>query len=76
MLQVQTPPTIEEIKQLAFQLSPQDLLTLITEIQSQLYATSSHDDLDEQAWLQAIVTNPSFAFLHNPEEDVYPLKLV
>ncbi|MGF1568238.1 MAG: hypothetical protein ACFCVD_09235 [Nodosilinea sp.] len=32
------------------------------------------DDLDEQAWLDAISSNPSFAFLHDPEEDIYTLE--
>jgi hypothetical protein len=77
MLQIQTPPTIEQVKQLAFQLSPQDLFTLMTEIQTQLRGEISHessDDIDEQTWLQAIASNPSFAFLHDPEEDIYILE--
>ncbi len=76
MLPTPTQPTIEEVKQLAFQLSPQDLLTLLTEIQTQLRTTPNRelaDDIDEQTWLQAIATNPSFAFLHDPEEDIYTL---
>ena len=70
---IQTYPSIEEVKHLAFQLSPQDLLTLLTDIQTQLHAkfTDRPDDLDEQTWLQAIATNPSFAFLHDSEEDIY-----
>lgn len=31
MLQTQIPPTIEQVKHLACQLSPQDLLTLISD---------------------------------------------
>jgi hypothetical protein len=73
MLQIQTPPTIEDVKQIAFQLSPQDLLTLVAEIQNQLRTMMSDDDLDEQTWLRAIATNPSFAFLHDPAEDIYTL---
>jgi hypothetical protein len=32
------------------------------------------EDLSEQAWLDAVSTNPSFAFLHEPEEDIYTLE--
>jgi hypothetical protein len=31
-------------------------------------------DLDQQTWVDAIATNPSFAFLHDPEEDIYTLE--
>ncbi|ELS04720.1 hypothetical protein Xen7305DRAFT_00044560 [Xenococcus sp. PCC 7305] len=31
------------------------------------------DDLNE-AWLGAMSTNPSCAFLHDPEEDIYTLE--
>jgi hypothetical protein len=31
-------------------------------------------DLDEPAWLSAVSNNPSFAFLNDPEEDVYTLE--
>ena len=73
---IQTHPTVEEVKRLAFKLSPQDLLILLTDIQTQLHAKVADrpDDLDEQTWLQAIATNPSFAFLHDPEEDIYTLE--
>lgn len=30
-------------------------------------------ELDEQQWLNAIATNPSFSFLEEPEEDIYTL---
>jgi hypothetical protein len=30
-------------------------------------------ELEEQTWLAAVSTNPSFAFLHDPEEDIYSL---
>ncbi len=29
------------------------------------------DEINEQTWLTAISTNPSFAFLNDPEEDIY-----
>jgi hypothetical protein len=29
------------------------------------------DDINEQTWLNAIASNPSFAFLNDPEEDIY-----
>lgn len=31
------------------------------------------DDLDQESWLQAVASNPSFAFLNDPEEDIYTL---
>jgi len=75
-MQTEIPLSIEELKHLAFQLSPQDLLTLLTDIQAQLHSRmdNTSDDLDEQTWLNAIATNPSFAFLNDPEEDIYTLE--
>ena len=32
------------------------------------------EELNEQTWLNAVSNNPSFAFLHDPEEDIYSLK--
>lgn len=32
------------------------------------------EDLDEQAWVGAVASNPSFAFLNDPEEDIYTLE--
>ncbi len=32
------------------------------------------DTLNEETWLSAISTNPSFAFLNDPEEDIYTLE--
>ena len=32
------------------------------------------DELNEQTWLAPVSNNPSFAFLHDPEEDIYTLK--
>ena len=34
---------------------------------------SDDDDLNPGEWENAIATNPSFAFLHDPEEDIYTL---
>jgi hypothetical protein len=31
------------------------------------------EGLSQESWLQAVSTNPSFAFLHDPEEDIYTL---
>jgi hypothetical protein len=28
-------------------------------------------DIDEREWLRAAATNPAFAFLKEPEEDIY-----
>jgi len=32
------------------------------------------EELNEQTWLNAVSHNPSFAFLHDPEEDIYSLE--
>ncbi|MBD2772923.1 hypothetical protein [Iningainema tapete] len=32
------------------------------------------EEIDEQEWLKAAATNPVFAFLHDPEEDIYTLE--
>jgi hypothetical protein len=32
------------------------------------------EELNEQTWLNAVSNNPSFTFLHDPEEDIYTLK--
>ncbi len=32
------------------------------------------EEIDEQEWLRAATTNPVFAFLHDPEEDIYTLE--
>lgn len=31
------------------------------------------EELTEETWVHAIATNPSFAFLNDPEEDIYTL---
>ena len=31
------------------------------------------EDIDESEWLQAASGNPSFAFLEDPEEDIYSI---
>lgn len=31
-------------------------------------------EIEEQTWVNAIATNPSFAFLHDPDEDIYTLE--
>ena len=31
------------------------------------------EDIDESEWLQAASENPSFAFLKDPEEDIYSI---
>ena len=33
------------------------------------------DELNEKTWLDAVSNNSSFAFLHDPEEDIYTLPL-
>jgi hypothetical protein len=32
------------------------------------------DELNEQTWLDAVSNNPSFAFLHDSDEDIYTLQ--
>jgi hypothetical protein len=32
------------------------------------------EELNEQTWLNAVSNNPSFTFLHDPEEDIHTLK--
>jgi hypothetical protein len=32
------------------------------------------DEIDEMEWLKAAASNPVFAFLHDPEEDIYTLE--
>lgn len=32
------------------------------------------DELNEQTWLDAVSHNPSFAFLNDPEEDIYTIE--
>ena len=32
-----------------------------------------NDEIDEQEWLRAAASNPSFDFLYDPDEDIYTL---
>lgn len=32
------------------------------------------EEISEHSWLKAAANNPVFAFLHNPEEDIYTLE--
>jgi len=43
MLQTKIPISVEEVRQLAFQLSQQDLLSLLTDIQERLYTSELGD---------------------------------
>lgn len=60
MLQTKLPMSVEEVRQLAFQLSQQDLLSLLTDIQERLYTSE----------LTAIAES-SFQEWNDPEEDIY-----
>ena len=60
MLQTKIPVSVEEVRQLAFQLSQQDLLSLLTDIQERLYTSE----------LMAIAES-SFQEWNNPEEGIY-----
>ncbi len=33
--------------------------------------SSADEEIDEKMWLQAAASNPAFAFLADPEEDIY-----
>ena len=60
MLQTKILVSVEEVRQLAFQLSPHDLLSLLTDIQERLYTSE----------LMAIAES-SFQEWNDPEEDIY-----
>jgi hypothetical protein len=45
------------------------VIVLIPETDS----TDNIEDIPETDWLQAAANNPVFAFLHDPEEDIYTL---
>jgi len=60
MLQTKIPISVEEVRQLAFQLSQKDLLSLLTDIQERLYTSE----------LMAIAES-SFQEWNDPEEDIY-----
>jgi hypothetical protein len=62
MPQTETLPTIEQVKQLAFQLSPQDLITLLNDIQERLYTNEMMQ-----------IAESGFQEWHDPEEDIYTL---
>jgi hypothetical protein len=60
MPQINIPPTIEQVKQLAFQLSSHDLLALLNDIQEQL---SGHEMMQ--------IAESGFQEWNDPEEDIY-----
>jgi hypothetical protein len=68
MITIQTPPTIEQIKNLACQLSPQDLITLIHQLQEQIHTQAISED---QSLRQSTtkLSEPSFATVWDNEED-------
>ena len=35
--------------------------------------TDTDDNLNEADWLKASLSNPAFAYLHDPEEDIYTI---
>ena len=57
---IKTPISIEEVRQLAFQLSQKDLLLLLTDIQERLYTSE----------LMSIAES-GFQEWNEPEEDIY-----
>jgi len=60
MPQVEAQPTIEDVKRLAFQLSPQDLITLLNDIEARLYTTEMMQ-----------IAESGFQEWQDPEEDIY-----
>jgi hypothetical protein len=60
MPQTDTPPTIEQVKQLAFQLSTQDLLALLNDIQERLYSNEMMQ-----------IAESGFQEWNDPEEAIY-----
>lgn len=60
MPQTDTPPTIEQVKQLAFQLSAQDLLALLNDIQERLYSNEMMQ-----------IAESGFQEWNDPEEAIY-----
>jgi hypothetical protein len=68
MSQIQAPPTIEQIKHLACQLSQQDRIALVNELQAQIDAEAISED---QSLRQAAakLSEPSFAAVWDNEED-------
>ncbi len=60
MLQTQLPISVEEVRQLAFQLSQQDLLSLLKDIQERLYTSEL-----------MTIAESSFQEWNDPEEDIY-----
>ena len=57
---IQTQISVEEVRQLAFQLSQKDLLSLLTDIQERLYTSE----------LMSIAES-GFQEWSDPEEDIY-----
>jgi hypothetical protein len=60
MPQIEILPTIEQVKQLAFQLSPPDLITLLNDIQERLYTNEMMQ-----------IAESGFQEWNDPEEDIY-----
>ena len=64
--------TLEEILEI-IEAASQRLRQLLLPV-SNPAATIQDDDLTSAQWESAVATNPSFAFLHDPEEDIYTLE--
>jgi hypothetical protein len=60
MPQTNLPPTVEQVKQMAFQLSSQDLLALLSDIQERLYV---HEMMQ--------IAESGFQEWNDPEENIY-----
>jgi hypothetical protein len=60
MPQTDVQPTVEDVTRLAFQLSPQDLLRLLQDIQERLYTGE-----------MMAIAEDGFQEWNDPEEDIY-----
>jgi hypothetical protein len=63
MNQAKAQPSIDEIKQLVFQLLPQDLLTLFTDIQERLQTVEMMQ-----------IAESGFQEWNDPDEDLYSVE--
>jgi hypothetical protein len=63
MPQAKVQPTVEDVTRLAFQLSPQDLLRLLQDIQERIYTGE-----------MMAIAEGGFQEWNDPEEDIYELQ--
>jgi hypothetical protein len=66
-IDVSTDQIIGWVRQLSIADKTAVLVTLKAELEKA-------DELEQQEWLKMAATNPTFAFLNDPEEDIYTLE--